>query len=91
MVSRKRFDLAHSVSITEFPSSVELMGAMTWPIDVAEELRDAKILDELKKSTDYTSLISAQLDYKATILRTGALASIFQVMSPSLLKTRRFV
>lgn len=65
------------------------MGAMTWPIDVAEELRDAKILDELKKSSDYTSLITAQMSYKATILRTGTLAAMFQLMSPCLTKSRR--
>ena len=49
------------------------MGAMTWPINVAEELRDAQLLDELKKTIDYTSLITAQLAYKSSILRSGAL------------------
>lgn len=69
--------------------TVELIGAMTWPINVAEELRDAQLLDELRKSIDYTSLISAQLSYKAIILRTGALRAMFQLMSPALTKTRR--
>lgn len=62
---------------------------MTWPINVAEELRDAQLLDELRKSIDYTSLISAQLSYKAIVLRTGALRAMFQLMSPALTKTRR--
>ena len=65
------------------------MGAMTWPINVAEELRDAQLLDELKKAIDYTSLIAAQLAYKASILRSGALRGMFQLMTPSLSKTQR--
>lgn len=65
------------------------MGAMTWPINVAEELRDAQLLDELKKTIDYTSLITAQLAYKSSILRSGALRAMFQLMTPSLSKTQR--
>lgn len=65
------------------------MGAMTWPINVAEELRDAQLLDTLKKSIDYNSLILAQLSYKAAILRSGALRAMFTLMSPSLMKSRK--
>lgn len=62
---------------------------MTWPINVAEELRDAQLLDELTKSIDYNSLIDHQLAYKAAILRTGSLKPMFQLMSPALAKSRR--
>lgn len=66
------------------------MGAMTWPINVAEELEDAKLKDELRANVDYESLLSAQRDYKAVILRTpGVLRAMFQLMSPSLTKGRR--
>ncbi|KAK4697069.1 hypothetical protein P7C70_g8269, partial [Phenoliferia sp. Uapishka_3] len=68
---------------------VELIGAMTWPINVAEELRDAQLLDELKKTIDYTTLITSQLSYKASILHSGALRAMFQLMTPSLSKTQR--
>ncbi|KAM0754978.1 timeless-domain-containing protein [Meredithblackwellia eburnea MCA 4105] len=68
---------------------VELMGAMTWPINVVEELRDAQEIDQLTRTIDYTSLISAQMSYKAAILRTGSLRAMFQLMSPSLSKTQR--
>lgn len=62
---------------------------MTWPINVAEELRDAQLLDTLKGAVDYNSLISGQLSYKASILRSGALRAMFTLMTPSLTKTRK--
>ncbi|KAI5476063.1 hypothetical protein MNV49_000435 [Pseudohyphozyma bogoriensis] len=68
---------------------VELMGAMTWPINVMDELLDAKAQDELVASMDYYTLITAQLSYKAAILQSGALRAMFQLMSPSLGKNRR--
>ncbi|SCV67720.1 BQ2448_5331 [Microbotryum intermedium] len=68
---------------------VELIGAMTWPIDVVAELQEAKTHDELKKAQDYTSLIDAQLTYKSIMLRNSVLRAMFQLMSPSLAKTRR--
>lgn len=64
---------------------------MTWPINVAEELRDAQLLDELNRSIDYYTLILNQLSYKALILRHGVLRAMFQLMSPSLTKNRRCV
>lgn len=70
-------------------SAAELIGAMTWPINVTSELNAAQAEDTLEKSTDYTSLIAAQLSYKATILQTGALRPLLRLMTPSLEKTRR--
>ncbi|GAA5880461.1 hypothetical protein JCM16303_005390 [Sporobolomyces ruberrimus] len=68
---------------------VELIGAMTWPINVAEELRDAQILGELKQAVDYTTLINAQLSYKSAILRNGSLKQMMIILANSLEKTRR--
>ena len=70
-------------------SPVELIGAMTWPINVAEELKDAQILGELKQSVDYTTLIDAQLSYKSAILRSGSLRHIMRILANSLEKSRR--
>ncbi|KAK4051924.1 Topoisomerase 1-associated factor 1 [Microbotryomycetes sp. JL201] len=67
----------------------ELMAAMTWPINVAEELQDAKSRGELQDPRNYASLMNAQRQYKASLLRTGCLRAIFQLMSPSLTKSRR--
>ncbi|GAA5935882.1 Tof1p [Sporobolomyces koalae] len=68
---------------------VELIGAMTWPINVAEELKDAQILGELKQAVDYTSLVHAHLSYKAAILRHGALRQMMNILGNSLSKSRR--
>jgi len=68
---------------------VELIGAMTWPINVAEELRDAQLLGELKQSIDYTTLTNAQLSYKADILRNGSLRQMMNILGNSLGKNRR--
>ncbi|GAA6007730.1 hypothetical protein JCM11491_003944 [Sporobolomyces phaffii] len=68
---------------------VELIGAMTWPINVAEELKDAQILGELKQSIDYTTLTNAQLSYKAAVLRNGSLRQMMRILANSLEKSRR--
>ncbi|GAA5969681.1 hypothetical protein JCM11641_008004 [Rhodosporidiobolus odoratus] len=70
---------------------VELMGAMTWPINVAEELRDAQILGELKQNMDYTTLIDAQMSYKAAIVhrKDGVLKHMMIILANSLSKSRR--
>lgn len=65
------------------------MAAMTWPINVAEELRDAQLLDELSRPIDYASLVAHQLAYKHSLLRAHALRPIFQLMSPCIAKSRR--
>ncbi|TNY24515.1 timeless protein-domain-containing protein [Rhodotorula diobovata] len=68
---------------------VELIGAMTWPINVAEELRDAQLLGELKQSMDYTTLIAAQRSYKAAILKENVLKHMMIILANSLSKSRR--
>ncbi|GAA6000092.1 Tof1p [Rhodotorula paludigena] len=68
---------------------VELIGAMTWPINVAEELRDAQLLGELKQSMDYTTLIAAQRSYKAAILKEKVLKHMMIILANSLSKNRR--
>jgi len=64
---------------------------MTWPINVAEELRDAQLLGELKQSMDYTTLIAAQRSYKAAILKENVLKHMMIILANSLSKSRRCV
>lgn len=40
----------------------DLMAALTWPIDVAQELKEME--DEPDAVTDYASLLRAQREYK---------------------------
>lgn len=62
----------------------DLMTAMTWPIDLAEELKE---LDELEdKGTDYTRLILSHLNYKAALLRPGVMEALFSITLPCLAK-----
>ncbi|KAF8153299.1 timeless protein-domain-containing protein [Crassisporium funariophilum] len=68
-------------------SCVDLMTAMTWPIDMAEELKE---LDEdLDKGTDYTQLMQSHLHYKAALLRPGVIQAMFGIMLPPLAKGAR--
>ena len=72
-------------------AAADLIGAMTWPIDVIEELREADMAGAKPEGqqADYSSLQAAQLAYKAALLRTGALKSLFRLVLPSLEKERR--
>lgn len=64
-------------------SLADLLAAMTWPIDVAAELKEME--DEPEGTTDYSSLLQAQLEYKATVLRSGVLLDkIMDMIIPSL-------
>ncbi|KAE8543703.1 topoisomerase 1-associated factor 1 [Cryptococcus gattii VGV] len=66
----------------------DLIAALTWPIDVAQELKE--IEDEGPVVTDYASLLRAQLEYKALFLKTTKpLKSILSLMVPSLAKPRK--
>ncbi|KZT26081.1 timeless-domain-containing protein [Neolentinus lepideus HHB14362 ss-1] len=66
---------------------LDLMAAMTWPIDIAEELKE---LDEdLDKGSDYTQLLTSHLHYKAAILKPGVLESIFGIVVPCITKGKR--
>ncbi|KAI5989865.1 timeless protein-domain-containing protein [Pisolithus marmoratus] len=62
----------------------DLMTAMTWPIDMAEELKE---LDDARdKGTDYTELTFSHLNYKAALLKPGVMQALFGIMLPPLSK-----
>ena len=65
----------------------DLITAMTWPIDLAEELQELD--DEIDSKTDYTTLIYAQLSYKAALLRPGVLEALLAIMAPPLAKSKK--
>ncbi|KAK0224118.1 timeless protein-domain-containing protein [Armillaria fumosa] len=62
----------------------DLLTAMTWPIDMAEELKELD--DELDKGTDYTQLLQSHLHYKAALLKPGVMQALFGILLPPLAK-----
>ncbi|KAI0322279.1 timeless protein-domain-containing protein [Amylostereum chailletii] len=60
----------------------DLITAMTWPIDLAEELKELD--DEMDRGVDYTQLLQSHLYYKAALLRPGVLAALLNVVLPCL-------
>jgi len=62
----------------------DLITAMTWPIDLAEELKEMD--EELDKGSDYTKLLSSHLRYKAAMLQPGVLKALFSIILPCLAK-----
>ncbi|KAF8909752.1 timeless protein-domain-containing protein [Gymnopilus junonius] len=68
-------------------SCVDLMTAMTWPIDLAEELKELD--EELDKGTDYTQLLQSHLHYKAALLKPGIIQALFGVILPPLAKNAK--
>lgn len=66
---------------------VDLMTAMTWPIDVAEELKELD--EELDRAADYTQLLESHLAYKASLLKPGVMKALFAIMLPPLAKSPR--
>lgn len=66
---------------------VDLMTAMTWPIDLAEELKELD--EELDKGTDYTRLVESHLHYKAALLKPGIIQALFGIMLPPLAKAAK--
>jgi replication fork protection complex subunit Tof1/Swi1 len=69
-------------------AAVDLMTGMTWPIDVAAELKE---LDEEEDSAavDYTLLINAQLNYKRSLIANkDCLSAIFDLLVPCMAKER---
>ncbi|RDB17381.1 Topoisomerase 1-associated factor 1 [Hypsizygus marmoreus] len=66
-------------------SCADLMTAMTWPIDMAEELKELD--EELDKGTDYTQLLQSHLYYKAALLKPGVMQALFGIMLPPLVKS----
>jgi len=66
---------------------IDLATAMTWPIDLAEELKELD--DQMDRGTDYTQLLQSHLYYKAAMLRPKVLQAVFNVMLPCLSKDRK--
>jgi replication fork protection complex subunit Tof1/Swi1 len=63
-------------------ATADIMCAMTWPIDLAEELKE---LDEdLDARADFTQLLRSHLDYKRALLKPGVLQSLFSLTLPCL-------
>lgn len=62
----------------------DLMTAMTWPIDMAEELQELD--EELDKGTDYTQLTFSHLNYKAALLTPGVMQALFGIVLPPISK-----
>ncbi|KAG1808071.1 timeless protein-domain-containing protein [Suillus variegatus] len=62
----------------------DLMTAMTWPIDMAEELQELD--EELDKGTDYTQLMFSHLNYKAALLKPGVMQALFGIVLPPISK-----
>ncbi|KAH9983375.1 timeless protein-domain-containing protein, partial [Russula compacta] len=60
----------------------DLITAMTWPIDLAEELKELD--EELDRGTDYTQLLQSHLHYKAALLKPGVLQALLSITLPSL-------
>ena len=60
----------------------DLMTAMTWPIDLAAELKELD--EEYDKGVDYTQLLLSHLHYKAALLRPGVLQALFAITLPCL-------
>lgn len=65
-------------------SCVDLMTAMTWPINMAEELKELD--DELDRGTDYTQLLASHLHYKIALLKPGVMQALFGIILPPLAK-----
>ncbi|KAG6332144.1 hypothetical protein ID866_6944 [Astraeus odoratus] len=65
----------------------DLLTAMTWPIDMAEELRELD--EELDRGTDYTQLMLSHLTYKAALLKPGVMQALFGIMLPPLSKASK--
>lgn len=69
---------------------VELIASLTWPIDVAAELKELE--DEPETNTDYSSILKAQVEYKAAILRSGLfLEKLMGLVLPYLAKSFEYV
>jgi replication fork protection complex subunit Tof1/Swi1 len=63
---------------------IDLVTAMTWPIDLAEELKELD--DEADRGADYTQLIQSHIYYKAALLHTGVIEALFNAMLAILAK-----
>ncbi|THH04072.1 hypothetical protein EW145_g5791 [Phellinidium pouzarii] len=65
----------------------DIITAMTWPIDLAEELKELD--EEFDKGTDYTQLLQSHLQYKAALLRPGIIQALFGILLPCIAKEKK--
>lgn len=65
----------------------DLMTAMTWPIDLAEELKELD--DDYDKGADYTQLLLSHLHYKVAVLKPGVMQALFGIILPCLAKSSK--
>jgi replication fork protection complex subunit Tof1/Swi1 len=63
-------------------AAADLICAMTWPIDLAEELKELD--DEEDARADFTQLLRSHLHYKHALLRPGVLQAIITLTLPCL-------
>lgn len=68
--------------------TADLICALTWPIDVSEELKELDEDDPGAKA-EYTQLIAAHRTYKAALLRPKVISALFAITLPSLMKEAR--
>lgn len=68
-------------------AAADLCCAMTWPIDMAEELKELD--EEFDKGVDYTQLLQSHLAYKQALLKPGVIRALFGIMLPPLAKTAK--
>jgi replication fork protection complex subunit Tof1/Swi1 len=64
----------------------DLICAMTWPIDIAEELKE---LDEEANTPEYTQLLTSHLVYKSALLKPGVLMALLHIAIPPLSRSQK--
>ncbi|KAJ9108278.1 hypothetical protein QFC19_002526 [Naganishia cerealis] len=64
-------------------AAADLLAALTWPIDVAQELKELAE-DDADVVTDYASLLRAQVEYKALLVQSNTLLRVMQLLLPCL-------
>jgi len=65
---------------------LDLIAAMTWPIDLSSELQE---VDEEDGKLDYSTLLQAHLQYKAALLGAGIMEAIVRMLIPPMQKEKR--
>ncbi|KAG8689963.1 Topoisomerase 1-associated factor 1, partial [Ceratobasidium sp. 395] len=65
----------------------DVIAAMTWPIDIAQELKELD--EEYDEKTDYATLLLAQLHYKEVLACPEVLKALQNIMMPCIAKDRR--
>jgi replication fork protection complex subunit Tof1/Swi1 len=63
-------------------AAADLICALTWPIDLAEELKELD--EELDARADFTQLLRSHLHYKRALLKPGVLQALFSLVIPCL-------